>query len=233
MAESEIEEAIEEVASDDLLEDESNDESNPEEVKNKWLTKPMIIKIAIGVSVLLIGAGVATYFLLMSDDPVVDEESLIEQVDEPVNESEDMTDAATNSETEAEAGIDMDSLIEQPNSAPPADSEMPVESEQGDATIESAEKPANEKLSDEEKMLKMREEAVSLQEENLRLKQKLMGADPSETMPVEDSEKAKRDSSISVQDVNQYMDLYQDNLETYPSVRKPKAEPVPDPKWGE
>ena len=228
MADSEIEETIEDVADDELLED----EASPEEVKNKWLTKPMIIKIAIGVSILLIGAGVGAYFLLMTDDdPVVDEESVIEPIEESINAPEETTDATAN--LEAEAGIDMDSLIDQLDSETPADSEMPVESEQGDATIESAEKPANEKLSNEEKMLKMREEAVTLQEENLRLKQKLMGADPSETMPVEDSEKAKRDSSISVQDVNQYMDLYQDNLETYPSVRKPKAEPVPDPKWGE
>jgi len=223
MADSEIEETIEDVADDELLED----EASPEEVKNKWLTKPMIIKIAIGVSILLIGIGVGAYFFLMTDEPIVEEESIIEPIEESINESGEITDAAANIETEVEASINIDSLIDQ------ADSETAVGTEQSDDTTESNETPATDKLSEKEEILKMREEAVSLQEENLRLKQQLMGLKPSQTMPVNESEKAKGDSPISAQDVNQYMDLYQDNLETYPSVRKPKSEPVPDPKWGE
>lgn len=98
-------------------------------------------------------------------------------------------------------------------------------------------------------LLKMREEAVALKEENLRMKEQLMNLDKKEnlnveTMPSDVDEKTPDivekkddektiDTSTSIKPnvkKSQYSNLYSRD---YAPVRETRTEPPPEPKWGD
>jgi len=180
----------------------------------------LLIKIAIGFGVLLIiGGGVGAYFFFMAEEPAVEEIS-----SEFVKET-------TGTDVSSENTIDMDNLIDASESTP---SEVGNEDAEGAVDSSSAE----ESLSDAEKILQMREDAVTLQEENLRLKMQLNeieGKEPAGTEGVSAETTVKEGDSIAnvKPETKQYLDLYGEESQTYPSVRLPKREPIPEPKWGD
>jgi len=210
MAENEQEEAIEEVA-DDRLKDEEGEGSSEEEVKIKGIPKSLLIKIAIGLgAVLIIGGGIGAYFYFMADEPIVEELST------------ELTEEGTDTNISSEDTVDMDNLID----------------------VSGAQPAIEVKLSDKEKILQMREDAVTLQEENLRLKMQLSEiegdkpeeaevVDGAEVQPAEDAVEEGASNSSEKPGTKKYLDLYGEEAQTYPNVRIPKAEPIPDPKWGD
>jgi len=203
---AENEDAIEEVA--DELPTEGDE---GEEAKIKGIPKSLLIKIAIGFGVLLIiGGGVGAYFFFMADEPVVEEE---------------MSSELTDTDVSSDDSIDMDNLIEAPKDA----------SSEAEGDVDSA---VEENLSDAQKILQMREDAVTLQEENLRLKMQLNEIEEMEPVKTEGESAettVKEGESIAnaKPEIKQYLDLYGEESQSYPSVRMPKREPIPDPKWGE
>jgi len=224
MAENEQDEPIKD-KDDDLLTDEAEGES---EEKKKRFSKPLLIKIGIGVTVLLLIAGGA-YFFLMSDEEPIDEAL-----------TEELTD--TEAKSGAVAGIDdaVDALnpegellIGQGNateSAKEEGGETDVAKQGADASSSSP-----EELTNVQELAQIRDEIKALLEENSRLKKQVTGEE--EPSSVEEKlsgeEDAKVDEPSKVKAVrNQYSDIYQEE-KGYPSVRKPKQEPVPEPKWGE
>jgi len=213
MAENEQEQAIEEV-SDDLLKDDEEGQGE-EEAKIKGISKSLLIKIAIGLGVvLIIGGGIGAYFYFMADEPAIEE----------VNA--DLTEGSPDTNISSEDTVDMDNLID-------------VSGAQfSEAESEGTEPVIEEKLSDKEKILQMREDAVTLQEENLRLKMQLSEIEGGQALEAQaESTEAIVEEAASTPSVKsatkKQVDLFGEELQTYPNIRKPKAEPVPDPKWGD
>ena len=203
MADNEIDEPLEEI-SDDIL----SEEDGSEEINIK-LSKPMLIKIAIGLAVVLIGvgAGAGSYFFLASQDEVAELESTSEEMEQDIpTESEQPSDTASEN----------------------TDLNMPSESEE--ATIELPEIPANDSeavITDEEgeTVESMSEEALVLQEENLQLKKKISELEAQNNL----------EEGMSPLKLKAYQDRlnYQRDLSSYPSRPDPKREPTPEPKWGD
>ena len=224
MAENQQDEPISD-KDDDLLTDEAEGES---EEKKKRFSKPLLIKIGIGVTVLLLIAGGA-YFFLMSDEEPIDEAL-----------TEELTD--TEAKSGAVAGIDdaVDALnpegellIGQGNateSAKEEGGETDVAKQGADASSSPAE------LTNAQELAQIRDDIKALQEENSRLKSQVTG----EEVPSDVEEKPSGEDDVKVDEPskvkavrNQYSDIYQEESREYPYVRKPKQESVPQPKWGE
>lgn len=180
MADNEIDERLR------LDEDSADgDESNEEK---KGLSKPLIIKIAVGVIILLLAVG--SYFFFIPKDKLP-EQGAISEVDNLIESSD-------------------------ANTAP-------------DMAI---------------KLLEMREEAVSLREENLKLKQRIMELESQknlkeETVKPEEAAKDKKATNIQQQspshklNTDQYIVNYRDDPSDYSVRYGPKSVPAPEPKWGE
>jgi len=170
---------------DERLDEDSTDGDESNEEK-KGLSKPLIIKIAIGVTILLIGVG-SYFFFIVKDKP-----------------------------SEQESISEVDNLIDT-ETAP-------------DMAI---------------KLLEMREEAVTLREQNLSLKQRIMELESQNTLSGEtakpgevtkDDKKAtniKQKTPTHKLNANQYIVNYQDEPLDYPSRYETISEPAPEPKWGE
>jgi len=224
MAENQQDEPISD-KDDDLLTDEAEGES---EQNKKRFSKPLLIKIGIGVTVLLLIAGGA-YFFLMSDEEPIDEAL-----------TEELTD--TEAKSGAVAGIDdaVDALnpegellIGQGNateSAKEEGGETDVAKQGADASSSPAE------LTNAQELAQIRDDIKALQEENSRLKSQVTG----EEVPSDVEEKPSGEDDVKVDEPskvkavrNQYSDIYQEESREYPYVRKPKQESVPQPKWGE
>ena len=169
------------------LDDGPTDEGESSEDK-RGLSKPLIIKIGIGITVLLIGIG--SYFFFISNDKPSEQES-ISEVDNLIT---------SNTETAPDMAI---------------------------------------------KLLEMREEAVTLREENLSLKQRIMELESQNTpngeivKPEEVTKGDKKATNIKQKTpvhklkTNQYIVNYQDESLDYPSRYESISEPAPEPKWGE
>jgi len=225
MAENEQDEPIKD-KDDDLLTDEAEGES---EEKKKRFSKPLLIKIGIGVTVLLLIAGGA-YFFLMSDEEPVDEALTTELTD-------------TEGESDTVAGIDDPVDAINSEEAPIAgDNATVIESvkEEGGGNAvpeegaDASSSPAE--LTNAQELAQIRDDIKALQEENSRLKSQVTG----EEVPSDVEEKPSGEDDVKVDEPskvkavrNQYSDIYQEESREYPYVRKPKQESVPQPKWGE
>jgi flagellar basal body-associated protein FliL len=177
MAENERDERLDEDSMD-------GDESNEEK---KGLSKPLIIKIAIGVTILLIGVG--SYFFFIPKDKSPEQESISE----------------------------VDNLVTSDGNTEP---DMAT------------------------KLLGMREEAVTLREENLSLKQRIMElesqnnlkeeiAKPEEVTTDKKATNIKQKAPVGKLNTDQYIVNYQDEPDDYRSRYEANSEAAPEPKWGE
>ncbi|MDO7597213.1 MAG: hypothetical protein MUQ51_07845 [Pseudomonadota bacterium] len=201
MADNETDEALEEIPS----------EEGRSNLASKILSKPMLIKITIGlITLLLISCGV--YFFFTSSDKLSPEEAALD----------------TNGE------IIFPELIPPPSTSESAGTE-------GDSPNTKSPLLTKEYTAEDIKILKMREEAVALKEENLQMKERLskLEATPnpnvqinnpeSDTTTPEDNTKVSEAISGPKPKTNPYVNLYSrdDTL-----VREPQREPPPEPKWG-
>ncbi|NOQ76979.1 MAG: hypothetical protein GQ475_04150 [Methylococcaceae bacterium] len=225
MADNEIDEQVD-GSQDDLLTDEDVSEE-----KKKGLSKPLLIKIAIGLISTLLIAGGAYFFLMTGDEPQLEEELVESEAVSDENMTDDnMGDSAT------ESTIDVDNLIEV------SESEQPQEQmeEQSEPVKEMTEQePSSNPVTDtqdttsEQDLMQIREDVKALQEENLRLKQQMgeLGA-PQSLKPSEEG--ARKDELMRIEPITEYYsDSYEEGSRDYPYVRKPKEEVIPDPKWGD
>jgi uncharacterized membrane protein YvbJ len=191
---------------DKLLEEASTNEDGSE-ITKKGLSKPTLIKIAIGVLSLLIISATA-YFFFMSSDKPSQQETSVESIEDSAAEEDDGT------------------LLE---------------------TAALNEDPLSKKI----QLLELREAAITLKEENLRMKERLMelegveNLNNAETSVAEDGEKAINSDTApkakvkaingdtapeaKVKPKSQYSNLYTRNNS---QVRGANAEPPPEPKWG-
>lgn len=191
---------------DRLLEEASTNEDGSE-VTKKGLSKPTLIKIAIGVVILLVIAAGAYYFFMSSNEPAQQENSIEESV---------VTDSEGDDSAQSETSATDDSP-----------------------------------LSKRTQLLELREAAVTLKEENLRMKARLMELEGPESLnaeasPAEDGEMAINAEASAVEDgemavdadtaaqakakkKSQYSNLY--TRDSSP-VRDINSKPPPEPKWG-
>lgn len=236
MAENETEELLEE-SSDGALIDEEGDgagkaEDDSEQEKKKWIpklnfSKPTIIKIAIGLTVFILGVGVAGYFFFISNDEDPESELPIEAVE---------TDSAIDSDSELiEGALEEEVKIELPEV--PIDDSVPSPPvaegiDKDDSNAESKDEPTD--------LIEAQEEPSSLEEENLRLKQKISELEANNKSDGAISSKDgngivnDQDKAFSIQTESElFMSDFEQELRGYPAVREPNQEPVPEPKWGE
>jgi cell division protein FtsN len=194
---------------DDALEEMPSEEGSSN-LASKILSKPMLIKIAIGLTVLMLIAGGAYFYFMSSDEPSPEEAAL-----DANGEIISPTPTSESSGTEGD---------------PPNSETSPL---------------TKEYTAEDIKILKMREEAVALKEENLQMKERLSKLEGTQnpnveiTIPESDTTTPEGDA-IAPEDntkdseadskpklkTNPYANLYSrdDTL-----VR----EPSPEPKWGE
>jgi len=186
---------------DDNLEEIPSEEGSSNSAL-KGLSKPTLIKIAIGLTMLLI-IVVGVYFFLMSAD------------DKPTSDEGLTSPASTSDSVESEG--------ESPNTS---------------ETV-----PLNKEYTAEDiQILKMREEAVALKEQNLEMKERLSKLEGQQepnietieptvdATPTEDETKVTEALDKPKVKINPYANLYSrdDNR-----VREPQSEPPPEPKWGD
>lgn len=213
MAENETEE---------LIEDAATDENSSEVEGKKGLSKPTLIKIAIGIVSLLIIAGGAYFFFMTSDEPP---------------------------QTESLEEMPVESLEEMPLSEPDDSKPTTAGEDAAEGEITESETPPGDKepVSEKAQLLEMREAAVELKEENLRMKMRLMELDKLESINPEASKPEDGESEADaealdpeaadvevapkakVKKKSQYSNLY--TRENSP-VRETISEPPPEPKWG-
>lgn len=203
---------------DDNLEDMTSEEGRSK-FTFKGLSKPTLIKIAIGLITLLIITGVAYFFLMTTDDKTPED--------------------IISSELTASESVE-------------------AESESAD-TSETA--PLTKQYTAEDiQILEMREEAVTLKEQNLQMKERLSklegqqdpNAEPAEsaenkTTPEDDKNidadidvdlDASVDNRVNAKEVvakpkvkiNPYANLYSRDSTL---IRNPQTELPPEPSWGE
>jgi hypothetical protein len=201
--------------------DNETDEASEEGSSNlasKIFSKPMLLKIAIGLTTLLLVSGGA-YFFSMSSDKLSPEEAELDTNGKIISPQ-----LVTPTPTSESAGTESDS----PNTETPS--------------------LIKEYTTEDIKILKMREEAVALKEENLQMKERLskLEATPNpnvqitnpesdtstpegDTTTPEDNTKLSEAVSEPKPKTNPYANMYSrdDTL-----VREPQREPPPEPTWG-
>jgi len=202
---------------DDTLEEIPPEEGSPN-LASKILSKPMLIKIAIGVLTLLLIAGGAYYFFMSSDEPSPEEAAL--DINGEIISPDPITSTPTSESSETEG-------------SPPNTETQSVNKEYTAEDIQ---------------MLKMREEAVALKEENLQMKERLSKlegtqnsnvetteADADTPSPEGDTATPEDNSKVTEAEVkpkvkpNPYANLYSRDDRF---VREAQREPPPEPKWG-
>jgi len=214
---AENEDAIEETPDEPVTDEEGG------EVTKKTLSKPLMIKIGLGVIVLLIGAGVAYYFLM--PEPIetesVEQELSTEQTS-TVGKDETIELGIDASETEM---ISPDDLLD---TATIDDADKATED-----VAETVTYSPEELKKIESDITKMREDAAALKAENLLLKQKVTDLAAKKSAGVEGASSEPVKIPSYELDNNKYIDSYQSDTDSYPSRRLPKREATPEPKWGD
>lgn len=189
---------------DDALEDVPSDEDGSN-LASKGLSKPTLIKIALGLITLLIVAGGAYFFFMPSN-----KSTSVEAVSSSELASPSSTSESSEPENESLTSLEITSINK-------------------------------EQAAENAQLLKMREEAVALKEENLKMKERLSKLEAQQNTNVEVNEAEvntsplKEDNEITEAapkpkiKTNQYSNLY---TRDYTRVPEPQREPPPEPKWG-
>ncbi len=224
MADNELDEKVED--NDELL----TEEGESEEKKGKFsFSKPLLIKIAIGVVIVLLLAGGAYFFLMTDDESLAEEVSATDSIEEPATENEVEESMATTDDADAtiDANSDMDNVID----LPLADSQESTTEKSDDSGNTTT---GSEELTSEQRLERIRNDVQALQEENSLFRKK-MGELGVPLPQVEEASGDEGDKEKVVSDKpikNNYSNIYLGEERRYPEVRKPKQEPIPEPKWG-
>jgi hypothetical protein len=195
---------------DDALEEMPSEEGSSN-LASKILSKPMLIKIAIGLTALMLIAGGAYFYFMSSDEP-----------------------------SPEEAALDTNGEIISPELISPTPTSESAGTE-GSAPNSETPPLTKEYTSEDIKILKMREEAVALKEENLQMKERLSKLEGTQnpnvettnpegdTTTIEDNTKLSEEAPKAKVKPNPYANLYSRDDKF---VREPQREPPPEPKWG-
>lgn len=236
MAENETEELLEEGSDGALMDEEgaAGEAEEGSEPEKKWLSKlslsklniskPTMIKIAIGLTVLIL--GVAAYFFFIAKDEVPEPELPIEAVE---------SDSANAIDPETEIVPEEGGEIELPEMPIDDSAPNPLATEDIDKGESSSVVPGSKDEATD--LIETQEEPSPLEEENLRLKQKiseLEAQNKSEGTLDNEGVTNVQDKASSIPTESElFMSDFEQELRGYPAVREPNQEPVPEPKWGE
>lgn len=230
MAENETEEPSKEEVSE-ASEDETSTEEGGLSLKQKLLSKPMLIKIGIGFVVVLLSTGGAFYFMSgdeLPEDEIVTED--LEKTDAP--ETDDAEESG-----EEDTRIELDDISE--TDAEPVDGELDgageeeaitlpdmADDDSSAASIDASKEGPEEQKDTEVELSKIFKKATELQEENARLKEQISELEALNNLEDEDPTLKLR--------ANQYIiNRHTKEESDYPLRREIKREPPPEPKWGE
>ena len=225
MADNELDEKVED--NDELL----TEEGESEEKKGKFsfsFSKPLLIKIAIGVVIVLLLAGGAYFFLMTDDEPLPKEAIATDSIEESAieNEVEDTMASTDDADVSTDAKIDMDNVI-----ALPLDDSQEATTEKSDDSENSS---SSEDLTNDQQLEQIRNDVKALQEENSLFREKMgeLGI-PLPQAEEPSGDKGDKEKNTSEKPVkNNYSDIYLGEERHYPEIRKAKQEPIPEPKWG-
>jgi hypothetical protein len=161
------------------------------------LPKPLFIKVAIGVVVLITLAGAGAFFLMGSEDvPAVEEQ-------------------ADTEEAAGEFGL-VNSLEQNAkgNAKPDDDAKTPA------------------KMS--ERIMTLREEAITRKEENLQLREQIFALQTElATLKNDGSQTAKQPKSNQRKPDTAFLNSYGDDSNAFPPIETDPPKPKPEPRWGE
>jgi len=230
MAENDDEGLLEEGSDDSELEEmaddksEASDNDSEEAPKKKGLSKPLIIKIAIGVVVVLLLAGGAYFFLASPDEEKPEDADAVEET------SMDADEELLDSEMVDEEALD--DVEEDLSEEDALDSEGLDEVEE-----ESIELPDLPELPDDESE-EMKDTAADSDDQLTAPKPEGNVASEAEIEAIVQEKLAlerKKDAEARVAKLKseRYKNVYEEETRGYPWTRKPKSQPMPDPKWGE
>lgn len=191
------------------------------------LSKPLLIKIAIGVTVVLILAGAAYFFLAPSDEELSAEEAAL--VDEEASDLEKMSD-------EQDATIELPGL---PEDAAVEDGEQ-VETNielpdlLGDETAESSDAVEGALASDAIEDA-LASDAANLEPALNQLDVPKIDEQTAAEAAVQLAEQQKIEAEALAAQIKaeRYNNIFEEGARPYPWTRKSKSQPTPEPKWGE
>ncbi len=223
MAERETEEPSQDKASEVVEGGSATDEVNLS-LKQKLLSKPMLIKMGIGLVIVLL--AVAGYVFFASGDASVEDEVTVEEGMPEQSDSLDIDNDAGENTIEIEVDTDEVALTE-PNQADVID-----EVEEGEDSINipeismDIEEDKEEKKNTEVELSKIFKKATELQAENTRLKQQINELEALNNL--ED-----KDPALKLRASEYIINRHTKEESDYPLRREIKRESPPEPKWGE
>ncbi len=196
------------------------------------LSKPLLIKIGIGVAVVLILAGAAYFFLAPSDEELSAEEAALvdEEVSDPENsdpekmsEGQDATielpglpeDAAVEDGEQVETNIELPDLL-------------------GDETAESSDALEGALASDAIEDA-LASDAANLEPALNQLDVPKIDEQTAAEAAVQLAEQQKIEAEALAAQIKaeRYNNIFEEGARPYPWTRKSKSQPTPEPKWGE
>mgnify|MGYP000069982339 CR=1 FL=1 len=236
-------EAPEETAEDTAGElEEATSEKQGLVDKIKSLPQRTLIIIAAALVIVLIGGGAAAYFLMGSEEQSAEDEiSTAEETDDETKQAGETADSADDAALDDILGLNKKDTTDQEETI--ALPELPLEAPEetmesqrlkdisGSMKTDSALFGADKEVTEEEtprpgasddtamELMKMREQAILLQEENEKLKQQLN--QPQAQPPTS--------SSSALPSPSSYITYTSPAYEVYEA----ETDPPPEPKWGE
>ncbi|PHS70276.1 MAG: hypothetical protein COB23_03950 [Methylophaga sp.] len=222
MAENDVDEKP--LENDEPLEDVSSDE------EKKGLSKPTIIKIAIGVTLLILLSIGGYFFFASSDEPTPDESEDISETDQGDTVSDSVAklmegNAPTSSEDLIETNKD-DAILDSEDTATESEADTDLKSgdNSGSMTISPSEEPAMN-------MVEIQQKTTALQQENLQIKQRISKLEEliNQQATVLQSQDNNKQAISSFDDT---MD-FQQGLDHHSTEQQVNRTPPPEPKWGD
>lgn len=219
--------------------DSSSEEGKGEEeklgLKQKLLSKPMLIKIGAGLLVVLLSAG-GYFFMAVGEEPLTEEiteDGLEEDASEQDRIDEEGIDENIIDTIELdipEELMDSADSIALEDSVLSDDEQIPTEEgiEFPEISIDDEDVSAETKQKETEAELsKVSKKATKLQSENSRLQQKIK-----ELKAAAERKEIYADPAAKAE-ASKYIVNRRSEYGDYPSLREPQREPPPEPKWGE
>jgi hypothetical protein len=224
-----------------------NDEDGSTKQKGLPLSKPLLIKISIGVAVVLILAGAGYFFLASSDEELSAEETAI--VDEGAS---DLENAGTEKMSD-----EQDAMIELPEDTSVEDGEqvelnIELPDLSGDGTTESSDAVEDTESSDaledtessdaveDTELSDVVEDTVASDAENVEPALNQLDVPKTDEQIAAEVQaelalqrKKEADALAAKRKAERYNHIFEEETRPYPWKRKAKSQSIPEPKWGE
>ena len=227
---------------DNEAEDSSSKEDKVEKgksgLKEKLLSKPMLIKIGAALLVVLLSAG-GYFFMAGAEEPpeaaltedVSDEDTEQEEPDEEnIDEDSDSTDEMIELDLPEGMADDVDDIssIEESVELSEVTEEELVEEENTAQEDEESAAVALKQKETEAELSKVFKKATELKSENSRLQQQI-----NELKAAAKRKEAYADPAVKAEASKYIVNRHRTEYGSSPSLREKKQDPPPEPKWGE